>query len=198
MPAGPVNYYDLFQIHPQAEMETIHRVYKMFAARYHPDNQATGDAGRFKLYTEAYRVLSDPDSRARYDETLVHDQPVTLPVFQSREFTEGIDAEAKIRAAVLCLLYAKRRANPDFAALSMLDLEHLMGFPREHLRFAVWYLRARRYIAQDDRSSFNITAEGVEYLEALLPGNELLKRIFRDSESGMMVYAKALLTAKDR
>ncbi len=193
-----INFYDLLQIHPQAEMETIHRVYKIFAARYHPDNQATGDAERFRQYSEAFRVLSDPKSRSAYDNTLAQDKPAALPVFQSREFTDGLDAEAKIRVGILCLLYAKRRANPDFAALSMLDLEHLMAFPREHLRFAIWYLKARKLIAQDDRSSFHISAEGVEYLENQLPGNELLTRIFRASESGVMVYPKALLNSKDR
>lgn len=196
--SAPTNYYDLLQVHPQAEMETIHRVYKIFAARFHPDNQATGDAERFKLYTAAYKVLSDAAARAAYDRTLETTQPAALPVFQCREFTEGIEAEARIRIGVLCLLYAKRRANPDFAALSMLDLEHLMDFPREHLRFAIWYLKSRKYVAQDDRSSFIITAEGVEFLEAQLPGNELLMRIFRASESGVMVYPKALLTTKDR
>jgi len=193
-----VNYYDLLQIHPRAEVETIQRVYKIFAARYHPDNLETGDAERFHQYREAYEVLMDPVRRAEYDSRLEMKQPEALPVFRSREFSEGIDAEAKIRVGVLCLLYAKRRANPDFAALSMLDLEHLMGFPREHLQFALWYLKAKRYVAQDDRSSFVVTAEGVEFLEAQLAGNELLYRIFRASESGVMVYPKALLTGKNR
>ena len=35
------------------------------------------------------------------------------------------DSEAKIRIGVLCLLYSKRRANPDFAALSLLDMENI-------------------------------------------------------------------------
>src|SRR5579884_1248731 len=194
----PVNYYDLLQIHPRAEMETIHRVYRLFAARYHPDNRQTGDAERFRVIREAYDVLSDPECRAAYDRRLEEDQPAALPIFQSREFTDGIDAEAKIRIGVLCLLYAKRRANPDLAALSMLDLENLMAFPREHLQFALWYLKGRHYISQDDRSSFVITAEGVDYLESQLPNNEILYKIFRASESGVMVFPKGLLVQKHR
>lgn len=193
MAGEPVNFYDLMQIHPRAEMETIHRVYRIFAARFHPDNCETGDAERFRTFAEAYRVLSDPALRAEYDRTLAENRPSALPIFQTREFAGGIDAEAKIRTGVLCLLYAKRRANPDYAALSMLDLEQLMSFPREHLRFAMWYLKAKRYITQDDRSSFIVTAEGVDYLEAALPESDLLQRIFRASESGVMVYPKALL-----
>ncbi|MBN9663715.1 MAG: J domain-containing protein [Acidobacteria bacterium] len=198
MTSASVNYYDLLQIHPKAEPETIQRVYKIFAARYHPDNLDTGDAERFRLYREAYEVLSDPAAREQYDLKLELTQPDALPVFQSKEFTDGIDAEAKIRIGVLCLLYAKRRANPDYSALSMLDLEHVMAFPREHLQFAIWYLKAKKFITQDDRSSFIVTAEGVDYLETQLPGNELLYKIFRASESGVMVYPKALLNTKNR
>ena len=193
-----VNYYDLLQIHPRAEMETIHRVYRLFAGRFHPDNKQTGDAERFRLIAEAYEVLSDPERRAEYDKQLEENQPAALPIFQSREFTDGIDAEAKIRIGVLCLLYAKRRANPDLAALSMLDLENLMAFPREHLQFAMWYLKGRRFLAQDDRSSFVITAEGVDFLESQLPNNEILYKIFRASETGVMVFPKGLLADKHR
>ena len=198
MSVGAVNYYDLLQINPRAELETIQRVYRLFAARYHPDNADTGDAERFRNIQEAYEVLSNPALRAEYDRHFVESQPQPLAIFKKREFTDGIDAEAKIRIGVLCLLYAKRRANPDFAALSLLDLEHLMAFPREHLAFALWYLRSKRYVTQDDRSSFIISAEGVDFLEMQLPGNDMLHEIFRASESGVMVYPKALLAGKNR
>jgi curved DNA-binding protein CbpA len=194
----PVNYYDLMQINPRAEMETIHRVYRLFAARYHPDNNQTGDVERFRVIREAYDVLSTPELRARYDQDMEQNQPAALPIFQSREFTDGLDAESKIRVGILCLLYAKRRANPDLSALSMLDLESLMAFPREHLQFAIWYLRGRRYITQDDRSSFVITAEGVDYLETQLPTSDILYKIFRAAESGVMVLPKGLLSSKNR
>jgi len=58
-----VDYYELMQISPNAEIETIQRVYRMLAARYHPDNPETADADRFMLLNEAYGVLSDPDAR---------------------------------------------------------------------------------------------------------------------------------------
>jgi curved DNA-binding protein CbpA len=149
-----VNYYDLLQIHPRAELETMHRVYRLFAGRYHPDNHQTGDAERFRMIAEAYEVLSDPETRAAYDKQLEESQPPAMPIFQSKEFTDGIDAESKIRVGILCLLYAKRRANPDLAALSMLDLESLMSFPREHLYFSRWYLKGRRHIIHEKRGVF--------------------------------------------
>ncbi len=54
---SPVNYYDLLQINPRAEVETIDRVYRILASRYHPDNQQTGDPERFRMLTEAYQLL---------------------------------------------------------------------------------------------------------------------------------------------
>jgi curved DNA-binding protein CbpA len=187
-----VNYYDLLQINPRAELETIERVYRILAGRYRPDNQQTGDTERFRLLTEAYEVLRDPVRRANYDRQFEVNPAGPLPIFLGKEFTDGIDSEAKIRIGVLCLLYSKRRANPDFAALSLLDMENIMGFPREGLLFALWYLRAKRYVVQDDRSSFIISAEGVDYLESQLPTNQILYKIFRASEAGVMVYPKAL------
>ena len=187
-----VNYYDLLQISPQAEPETIERVYRLLAARYHPDNQETGDAERFRLISEACEVLRDPARRKAYDREFQTNTTKPLSIFLGKEFTEGIDAEAKIRIGVLCLLYSKRRANPDFSALSLLDMENIMAFPRERLLFALWYLRAKRYVLQDDRSSFIISAEGVDYLESQLPTNQILHRIFQASEVGVMVYPKAL------
>ena len=187
-----VNYYDLMQINPRAEIETIERVYRILAARYDPRNAQSGDPERFRMLTEAFQVLSNPVKRNEYDRWLESSQGAPLSIFLGKEFTDGIDAEAKIRIGVLCLLYSKRRANPDFAALSLLDMENLMAFPRERLLFAIWYLRAKRYVMQDDRSSFIITAEGVDFLESQLPTNQILYKIFRASEAGVMTYPKAL------
>jgi curved DNA-binding protein CbpA len=187
-----VNYYDLLQINPRAEIETIDRVYRILASRYHPDNQQTGDAARFRMLSDAYQLLKDPVKRSEYDRQFEVNPAGPLPIFLGKEFTEGIDSEALIRIGVLCLLYSKRRANPDYAALSLLDMENIMAFPRERLLFALWYLRAKRYVLQDDRSSFIIAAEGVDYLESQLPTNQILYKIFRDTESGVMVYPKAL------
>src|SRR5579862_9795597 len=112
MPLEPaaVNYYDLLQINPHAEIETIERVYRILAGRYHPDNQQTGDAERFRLLSDAYQTLRDPAKRKDYDRQFEKNPAGPLPICLGKEFTEGIDAEAKIRIGVLCLLYSKRRA----------------------------------------------------------------------------------------
>lgn len=150
-PKSTVNYYDLLQINPKAEIETIERVHRILASRYHPDNKQTGDPTRFRMITDAYQMLKDPVKRKEYDRQFEMNPAGPLPIFLGKEFAEGIDSEALIRIGVLCLLYSKRRANPDYAALSLLDMENIMAFPRERLLFALWYLRAKRYVLQDDQ-----------------------------------------------
>jgi len=57
---GPVDYYEVLQVNMSAEQETIDRVYRLLAQRFHRDNQQTGDENRFRTILEAYNVLKDP------------------------------------------------------------------------------------------------------------------------------------------
>ena len=42
----------------------------------------------------------------------------------------------------------------------------MMGRPREHLEFTIWYLASmNKCITRDDQSKIQITAEGVDYIE---------------------------------
>ena len=66
------DYYEVLQVSASAELETIHRVYRLLAQRFHPDNRETGNPARFRLISEACGVLSNPEERARYD--VIHEQ----------------------------------------------------------------------------------------------------------------------------
>lgn len=68
--------YEVMQLSPNADIETISRVYRMLAARYHPDNTETGDSEKFIRLAEAYQILSDPEKRARYN--MVHRETLRL------------------------------------------------------------------------------------------------------------------------
>ena len=61
-PPSIADYYEVLQISRNADPETIHRVYRIMVARFHPDNPRTGDPERFRLLRRAYHVLSDPGS----------------------------------------------------------------------------------------------------------------------------------------
>ena len=63
--------------------------------------------------------------------------------------------------------------------MSVLDLEKRMAFPREHLNFALWYLRAKGYVRQEDNSDCGITAEGIDFIEAHSSTDDLVKRLIQ-------------------
>jgi curved DNA-binding protein CbpA len=55
------------QLSPNADAETVSRVYRLLAFRYHPDNTETGNSEMFIRLSEANQILSDPEKRASYD-----------------------------------------------------------------------------------------------------------------------------------
>jgi hypothetical protein len=59
--------YEVMQLGPNADAETISRVYRLLAFRYHPDNSETGNSEMFLRLSEAHQILSDPEKRASYD-----------------------------------------------------------------------------------------------------------------------------------
>jgi curved DNA-binding protein len=179
-----VDFYELLQISPNAERETIERVHKMLAVRYHPDNPETGNVDQFILLNRAYEMLTDPDARAVYDEAYQQHDVEPIPLFELREFAMGVDGEANRRLGILCLLYNRRRANPDDAGLSILEFEKMMSVPREHLMFTMWYLREQNCVKQNESSDFEITGNGVDYVESHLPANRVLYKLLKASESG--------------
>jgi len=64
--------------------------------------------------------------------------------------------------------------------LSVLDLEKRMAFPREHLNFALWYLRAKGLIRHlEDNSDCGITAEGIDFIEKYSSTDELVNRLIQ-------------------
>jgi len=171
------DYYEVLQISRNADVETIHRVYRIMAARFHPDNPKTGDTETFLLLRRAYQVLGDPEQRAKYDSTREIEDESPLPIFELKDFVHGLKGEVNRRLGVLSLLYNRRRTNEDNPGLSVLDLEKRMAFPREHLNFALWYLKAKGYVRQEDNSDCGITAEGIDFIEAHSSTDELVKRL---------------------
>jgi curved DNA-binding protein CbpA len=159
--------YEVLQVSASAEVETIHRVYRLLAQRFHPDNSETGNASRFRMIGEAYGVLSNPEERARYD--IVHQrqkQDRWRLVSTGGDSANDFEMEQRVRLTLLEVLYTKRRMEPREPAIYSLDLEEMIGRPREHLEFTIWYLSQKKFVTRDDNSRLIITADGVEYLEA--------------------------------
>lgn len=67
------NLYHVLGVAPNATDDDIKKVYRSLAMRFHPDrNSEPGADVRFKAIAKAYEVLSDPDKRAEYNQSLNH------------------------------------------------------------------------------------------------------------------------------
>ena len=186
-----IDHYEVLQISPNADIETIHRVYRIMASRFHPDNPRTGNTETFLLLKGAYEVLVDPEKRAKYDQTRLIEDEAPLPIFELQDFVYGLQGEINRRLGVLALLYNRRRANQDHPGLSLLDLEKRMAFPREHLTFALWYLRSKGYVSQEDNSDCGITADGIDFIESHCASDELIQRLIHAGPGMATAFAGA-------
>ncbi len=67
------NYYDILQVNQNASPEIIEKAYKTLAKKYHPDLQPEENKKQaeeiLKDINEAYKILSNPISKADYDNT---------------------------------------------------------------------------------------------------------------------------------
>jgi hypothetical protein len=177
--AAETDYYDVLQISQAADIETIHRVFRIMAARFHPDNPETGDPEEFLRLKAAYDTLADPGRRAAYDALREAREAAPMPIFELKDFVTGVAAESNRRLGVLSLLYNQRRTDPDHPGISLLELEKRMGFPREYLTFTMWYLRSKAFVMAADNSDYALTAAGVDHVESNASESEVLARLLK-------------------
>jgi curved DNA-binding protein len=159
-----IDYYEILQVSPNAQLETIHRVYRILAQHLHPDNPDTGNENQFRWLSEAYRTLTHPERRAAYDVQHKQYKRTCWQIF-GQSGVHGIDAEKKKRSAVLTALYKARIANPQHGSMTVNELEDLLNCPKEHLEFSIWFLRELQHIQRADNGRYQITVKGVETAE---------------------------------
>jgi len=174
----PLDYYEVMQVSPNAEPDTIHRIYRLLAQRFHPDNKDTGNEARFREIGEAYAVLSDPEKRARFDVSYHQRRRDRWRLVSSGDQAENdFEGEQVVRLTLLEVLYTKRRLEPGGPGMFTTDLEAMIGRPREHLEFTIWYLTQRKLVTRDDNSRLIITADGADFLEQNYRANLQRKRL---------------------
>jgi curved DNA-binding protein CbpA len=175
------DYYEELQVSPNADAETIERVFRLLAKRYHPDNQVTGHAEKFGRISTAFKVLSVDEKRASYDagyEVMKAKKfKITEPVSPSSSF----ENDERLRNRILSLLYVERRNDASSSGVGIWRIEQLLGLPEKILGFHVWYMKEKGWIQRTDTGGYAITATGVDAVEEseillsddrLLPGAE--------------------------
>src|SRR5262245_18369677 len=88
--APALDFYVVLGVPRTASQADIQRAYRKLARKHHPDvSKAPDSEETFKKVSEAYDVLSDPDTRKTYD--------TLWPVF--RRVSDDVDPEAFCRAS---------------------------------------------------------------------------------------------------
>jgi curved DNA-binding protein CbpA len=156
------DHYEVLQVSPRADHETIQRVFRHLAKRFHPDNTDSGDPDRFKVVMEAFRVLSHPNLRASYDANYEQARETRWRIFDQQTSVNDVAADRRIRVAALSLLYTARRNDPERPGIGVVELERILGCPEDHMKFHLWYLRENGWIQRTESGAFAITATGVD------------------------------------
>lgn len=100
------NYYEILRIPRDVDQATVQKAFHRFALAVHPDRAPEGDASLsaaagevFKRGVEAYRVLSRPELRARYDQGLakgrIHFDPKAIEPPPARPKVRTLEMIAK-------------------------------------------------------------------------------------------------------
>ena len=156
------DFYEILEVSPNASAETIERMFRYFAQRYHPDRQETGDADRFRKIVEAYGTLKEPEKRAEYDSRHKSNIDYRWSLIEEAGDKVNFDDDRIIQERVLSILYTKRKRDPREPGLGPLQLERLTGCPHEMLDFHLWYLKDKGWIMRTESGSVAITADGVD------------------------------------
>lgn len=190
------DYYEYLQISPNADLETIERVFRFLAKKYHTDNKTTGNLEKFEILTRAYKILSNPEKRAAYDVTYEEIRNNQWKAIAKESSSEGFGTDAQIRRTILSILYISRRENPSKSGVGNWQLEKLMGYPEKTLEFHIWYLKEKRWIERSETGGFEITAIGVDEIEkdGLILGKD---RLLTESTESVENYENIKLIGGD-
>ena len=158
------DYYEDLQISPNADSETIERVFRLLAKRYHPDNKDTGNADAFTRISSAYKVLADAEKRASYDARHVALKAEKWKASETSSL-RSFENDEHLRKRILSILYIERRNDASSSGVGLWRIEQLIGLPEKILEFHVWYMKEKGWIQRTDTGGYAITAAGVDAVE---------------------------------
>jgi len=160
-----VDYYELLQLSPNADAETVERVFRHLAQKYHPDHTDTANKDRFVQILEAHQVLSDPESRAGYDARYQDYWKRRWRLASAASDMSELGDDKLTRERLLSLLYVQRRRSMQNPGLGEIEIARLLNVPLELVEFHMWYVRAKGWAERLDSGHLAITALGVDQAE---------------------------------
>jgi curved DNA-binding protein CbpA len=160
-----IDYYDVLQVSPNANSDTIRRIFRHLAKKCHPDLPGGGNPEQFRQILKAHEVLTDAEKRAAYD--LRYQEYWDRKWQIARQAGDGriTGNNKEIRGRILTLLYVQRRTDMRHAGLGDMELSRLMRMPLEFIEFDMWYLRTKGLVERLETGLIAISVDGVDYVE---------------------------------
>lgn len=162
---GFVDYYELLQLSSNADADTIDRVFRHLAKKFHPDNTDSADSDKFRLLLEAHRTLADPEARAGYDVKYQDYWNHKWRLASEAGDGTAFDNDRETRESLLSLMYVQRRRDMKSPGLGDYEMAHLLRMPIELVEFHVWYLKAKGWVERLETGQLAISALGVDEIE---------------------------------
>lgn len=159
-----IDYYDLMQLSPNADDDTIRRIFRHLAQKWHPDHEG-GDPDRFKCLLQAHRILTNPDTRAAYDVKYQKFWESKWKMAAEASGGQGFTDDKNVRERMLSLYYVERRSKMQDPGLGEYEVSRLLRIPVEILDFHIWYLREKGWVQRLENGQLAITASGVDQVE---------------------------------
>lgn len=160
-----VDYYELLQLSPNADAETVERIFRHFAKKFHPDNAEHADSERFQQIVEAHQTLVDPVARAGYDARYQDYWNRKWRLAAEASDRSTLENDNVTRERLLSLLYVQRRRNMKSPGLGEYEMARLLSTPPELVEFHLWYLKAKGWVERLETGHLAITALGVDEAE---------------------------------
>jgi curved DNA-binding protein len=163
-----IDYYNTLQVNPNCDAKTLESAYRHLAKIYHPDRPDTADTTKFNEVIAAYRVLRNPQQRAKYDLLHIQNSGKDWSEFPSSDEGE-IDErpalnDADAHARILMFLYKKRREDAQNAGVAGFYLQEMLDCSDEHFEFHKWYLKEKGFIVLTEHGTLAITIQGVDHV----------------------------------
>jgi curved DNA-binding protein CbpA len=164
-PTTFIDFYELLQVSPSADEDTIQRVFRHLAKKYHPDHQDTPDEERFRRLVEAHKILTDPEARAGYDATYQEYWNRKWRLVSESGDSAAFNQDRETRERMLSLFYVQRRRSMASPGLGEYEIARLLRTPVELVEFHLWYLRSKGWIERLESGMLAISAAGVDQVE---------------------------------
>ncbi|MEO8051878.1 MAG: hypothetical protein ABI833_15780 [Acidobacteriota bacterium] len=192
------DHYDVLGVEPKCDSGRCTARIQSSREDIIPTIKDTGNQAAFDSVNAAYEVLSDPAQRFAFDNLKGIGEDANCPQFSGAGFFESLGSDAGLRAALLCILYERRKSKPLKPGLPMRYVEAMLEAGIDELFFVLWYLKQRGWVSSDDKSNLLITVQGMDYLDSNRPSAAMvLPHIKPSAIAHQEAPANALVAALD-